>query len=496
MPVRVFRSVREMDDRYVNASGDRVTGDLVVDGRLGVGVASPAEKVHVSGNVRATGSGDFGSLSIGGTQVLTSGRVLQNVSADASLITSGRFPLSRMPTSGTSNRVLVVRSANADPTYDQVRTEDILDGAVTRGKLSPFFPYANVSYVSMFYSPIHNVNAFNQHTSTLLDLTLSDYAMAYIYSDRMRHPHRVQYPSWNSGYTHEMVTDRIAADHPFVRWVSGSSTIIGSEAVDLSDYHYLYGVSLVGSTVKCYREWGVMYNMPNATPRFTVTDTTYASGRVGLQGHVRGHERGNILGVFLPTSSPSPQPVAYFEVPVVGSGSPDDPFRPAMPEEIVWDWSLDLRAKRKYDVLRKRGFSDDEIVELFPEVLCCRTNRLALTYSALIVSDTTTGRPKEYVALVRVFDQPDRQAHLHPVGRCVAELKRMRGVRELRRDEAVKAAKRMDDKLHDVDLLPLREIGGSAVSLRREYVEWREAQFGVVMDDFVASQYVEDEKGW
>jgi hypothetical protein len=42
------------------------------------------------------------------------------VSLDASQITSGRLSLSRMPTSATANRVLVVRTANADPTFDQV----------------------------------------------------------------------------------------------------------------------------------------------------------------------------------------------------------------------------------------------------------------------------------------------------------------------------------------------------------------------------------------
>jgi hypothetical protein len=42
------------------------------------------------------------------------------VSLDASQITSGRLSLSRIPTSATANRVLVVRTANADPTYDQV----------------------------------------------------------------------------------------------------------------------------------------------------------------------------------------------------------------------------------------------------------------------------------------------------------------------------------------------------------------------------------------
>ncbi|MEM1523611.1 MAG: hypothetical protein QXU69_11300, partial [Thermofilaceae archaeon] len=49
---------------------------------------------------------------------------------------SGRLSLSKLPTSATANRVLVVRTANADPTYDQVTTSDIADGAVTTAKIA------------------------------------------------------------------------------------------------------------------------------------------------------------------------------------------------------------------------------------------------------------------------------------------------------------------------------------------------------------------------
>jgi len=47
------------------------------------------------------------------------------VSLDASQITSGRLSLSRLPTSATANRFLVVRTANADPVYDAIAAADI-----------------------------------------------------------------------------------------------------------------------------------------------------------------------------------------------------------------------------------------------------------------------------------------------------------------------------------------------------------------------------------
>jgi hypothetical protein len=65
------------------------------------------------------------------------------VSLDASQITSGRLSLSRMPTSGIANRVLVVRTANADPTYDQVDWNTDI-----KNKPSTFPPSAHTHYRS------------------------------------------------------------------------------------------------------------------------------------------------------------------------------------------------------------------------------------------------------------------------------------------------------------------------------------------------------------
>jgi len=61
-------------------------------------------------------------------------------SLDASKITSGRFSLSRLPTSSTANYVLIVRTANADPVYDQVDWNTDI-----KNKPSSFTPSAHAS---------------------------------------------------------------------------------------------------------------------------------------------------------------------------------------------------------------------------------------------------------------------------------------------------------------------------------------------------------------
>jgi len=80
---------------YVNESGDVLPG---TDNLYDFGSSSLKWKDgFFAGNLSVGGYGNLGSLQIGGTEVITSGRVLQNVSADAGIITSGIFDVARIP---------------------------------------------------------------------------------------------------------------------------------------------------------------------------------------------------------------------------------------------------------------------------------------------------------------------------------------------------------------------------------------------------------------
>jgi hypothetical protein len=68
------------------------------------------------GNLYLAGLGEIGWLNIGGTLVISNSRVLQNVTADAGIITSGQFGLGRMPR-GTAGHVLEAQGASFDPMY-------------------------------------------------------------------------------------------------------------------------------------------------------------------------------------------------------------------------------------------------------------------------------------------------------------------------------------------------------------------------------------------
>lgn len=295
-----------------------------------------------------------------------------------------------------------------------------------------------------------------------------------------------------NSYRAAITTSRPGGDFYIQKLVNGNITFLSWEAVDLSDIFYRCKFSISGSTLKAYR-----VNL--STPKITATDTSITSGYYGI-GYWDSSARPllTMAGAILRApSSPSPQVISYFEVPITGTGTPEDPFRAHMPELIEIEPSIDRRIFKKYEILRNKGFTDEEIMELFPEVLSIRANRLALTHSSLIKSDRT-GKPQEYTSIVRVFHQPDRQPHLYPISRALDELRNMKGVRKLSREEAIRRTKQIDPDLTDVDLLPVDPKSPRFRQTLRDYIEHRKG-LGVkedMIDEKLMESYLQEDKGW
>jgi len=79
-------------------------------------------------------------------------------------------------------------------------------------------------------------------------------------------------------------------------------------------------------------------------------------------------------------------------------------------------------------------------------------NLLATSHSSLIPTDRDTGLPIHETALIQIFEQPDRSFHLRSIPDCLAALKKMAGVKELTREQAIKRALELDDLLTEEDL--------------------------------------------
>ena len=255
----------------------------------------------------------------------------------------------------------------------------------------------------------------------------------------------------DDAYFSYMNDTEAASDFQIRKVIAGTVTSLASEAVDLvgtTMYWTLF--SVLGSTLKGFRA-------DKVTAKLSVSDTSLTLGSAGVYRFFRP--------LYLrAAASPSPKPVGFFEVPIVGDGSSGNPFRAGMPEEIVTD-----------AVLGKR-------------------NLLSVSHSSLIPCDLATGKPVHGSALVRVFEQPDRSAGLRGLPTCLGAIRGLAGVRKLTRGEAVARARVMDSKLHMCDLVPQP----LTPRLLKEYTAWREA-LGVkreLIDDGLMERHIQEDKGW
>ncbi|MEM1523418.1 MAG: hypothetical protein QXU69_10335 [Thermofilaceae archaeon] len=411
-------------------------------------------------------------------------------------------------------RVIKNLGVPVDP-WDSLRLQDLTshrtatpidhpDGSVTRAKLE--YPTANVSFA--YLASIDKVVYCSSYTWGFFTLVRDVFADKAVFAAVQINAHpnlaaRVQ--DYNDFYYNQYNPGASGADHSLLKLVAGAVASLATEAIDIDNKGRGLAISCVGSTIKSMRFELTTVKDPLAlpTPNATIsaTDTSFASGYFGYRNLRETYSHGGTTpdAVYLKAPmSPSPQPIAYFEVPVVGSGTLDDPFRAQMSELLDWEWSLNPLAKRKYDVLRSKGFTDEDIITLFPEILSVRVNRLALTHSSLIKTDRATGRPTEYVAIVRIFEQPDRQSHLHSIDKCLDALRSVKGVRRLTRDEAIKRAKQLDPDLTDVDLLPIKPTDLNFKKALKDYVAHRKG-LGVreeLIDEKLMEQYLQEDKGW
>jgi len=203
-------------------------------------------------------------------------------------------------------------------------------------------------------------------------------------------------------YTVGITTPRTTSD--FVLWkrVAGTWTLLGYEAIDLiGRTTHLVKLSISDTTLNAYREDMV-------TPKITVTDTAFTSGYWGIRGWSSDYPTVTSLllsageVILEAPSSLNLQPIRYYECPIIGDSSFDNPFRPQLPEEIA----------------NHPRFG--------------KINRLAFTQSCIIKTDRKTGKPVEYIALVQIFRT--RPRYCHSLSKSLEALEAISGVKRLRKD--------------------------------------------------------------
>jgi len=249
---------------------------------------------------------------------------------------------------------------------------------------------------------------------------------------------RSRRPKWAGNeatyYFTEIGVARTTTDHALWKSVAGTNTTLGQEAVDLTaDGITQPLLSAVGTTIKSGRVDGKPYFDDSivclGTP-IVVTDTSIASGTVGIgawwcrygsfTSGVSYWPSGWVnLGWMIvrdeAAGSPypsAPEPLAYFEVPIEFFDLPEvnedgtinitrQFYGIKMPEEIaVIEKPVPENVRKKKEILERKGWSEEEIRAFLPEAFPVeKINRLAVTWSALIPSDSS-GKPVHGTALV------------------------------------------------------------------------------------------------
>lgn len=227
------------------------------------------------------------------------------------------------------------------------------------------------------------------------------------------------------------------SDHTVYKIVNGTTTLLGTEAVDLvAGGHYPLKLSCSGTTIKGYRGDFSSHDV-DAIAKLTVTDSAISSGKYGVDNLYRMYINATGANAYLaalgftaklmPAGSPSRVPVSYHEVDIIGSGTKQDPFRA--------------------DV--KHG----------------------LDYSAVIKTGSD-GKPTNYTAIVRVFN---------------GDLQEKR----IEKDAAIKRAKQLDDLLQDWDFITHKDA-----SALKDCQAFRRSNMKVEQSDVEIAHILTDAKGW
>jgi len=334
---------------------------------------------------------------------------------------------------------------------------------------------------------------------------------------------------------------RATDDIPLYKSVNDVATRLGSEAIDVTAWRgYLRILEAVGSSIRMYSPSypkTVGDYAPNLSasdmglsPTISVTDTSITEGIAGIANQYQKYRASTITLpisyypagwiyeghtiIRKPSGSLPLKPVAYFEMPIKGSGKLPmedgeiiptepgdpraDPFRIELPEELykVKKKEFPTSLQRKIKVLSLKGWTEKEISDFLSLDAYWETrNKLACDYGVLLPTDSK-GKPTVNSAIVRVYDV--HSTGKYPISKRIEKIKQLRYVRRLKRDEAIRMAMKIDDKIHIHDLLPCKKHPKSPHSkCCREYIEWREENLGVkrdLIDDELMASYVKGEK--
>ena len=257
--------------------------------------------------------------------------------------------------------------------YHRLKTPiDHLDFSVTRTKLE----YSTVDVSFAYLASINKVKYSSFSTSGYIVLTGDTFTDKAVWAATQVNALAIilgRYQDYRNAYYSQYNPAANKADHTLVRLSAGTATTIATEAIDIDNKGRGLAISCSGSTIKSLRYEMLSAIDPLALPApsatISATDTTFASGSFGFRflREINAHGGTESGSVWLKAPlTPLPQAQAILEFDVEGDGK-EDPFRPSLSKNLVEISSLTslpdflYLESKKYQILRNRGFTDEEI---------------------------------------------------------------------------------------------------------------------------------------
>jgi hypothetical protein len=236
--------------------------------------------------------------------------------------------------------------------------DPIPSGGIAIGQLqSPTLPFS-LSY-AMLKNLAKPITWHADHKGFITTFSLADVKMQTVGYDGARHQVRMDEVNKN-GYTYEVKSGNTTADELIVKWSAGTATALGNSARDITSGNFFtHEPQASGSALAFYVD---------GTAVVSVTDTAYASGAWGVGVSASATCARCVSDALLvsPTSQ-IPPALGILELPVAGSGTESDPYRPSLSQDLVEVEKLSnlpiflYVEADKYRSLRARGFTDEDM---------------------------------------------------------------------------------------------------------------------------------------
>jgi hypothetical protein len=283
----------------------------------------------------------------------------------------------------------------------KIRALEIPDRSITRTKLE--YPTENVSFA--YLSIINRVRVVSHQRAwsgvVVTYDVFADKAVIALVSPNNNMVLKARVNTAVDYYRQTTYLDRAASDHAIEKGVGGTISGLATEAVDLDNRGQLFAISCSGSTIKGLR-WLIddspIDPLSPGTPTRTIsaTDTSFAAGYFGPRVMRENYPHGfayEIASYLIPPLTPLPPAQAIIEVEVEGSGAPDDPYRPLLSKNLVEIAQLTglpsflYQEAKKYEILKAKGFTEDEIRILLGYIPQYQVDLNSVTWGAFEFSE-------------------------------------------------------------------------------------------------------------